>query len=304
MKADSSGTPSSVPADEGAGRRADTHGSIQDASARGSSAPPAQLNRGETTGATGQALLCDRRMMIKEAIITSLGVFTLGERMWGTVYDNRHQATPPAPVAMVVPELPAQTEGITDASELTLRLPVAGVSISSLPTSRLPNAMRLYRRGFHHGLDLYCAYGTAVCAIADGIVTRADDHFTELSRELHRHLLATCVALNTTPPDILRHLTGRTVEVDHGTHQGMRVRSLYGHLSDLFVNEGALISKGGLVGAVGNSGTTAGVGGSREDSHIHLEVWTHRAGSREVYLGQGMGEQDLRQLLREVFSDG
>jgi murein DD-endopeptidase MepM/ murein hydrolase activator NlpD len=75
-------------------------------------------------------------------------------------------------------------------------------------------------------------------------------------------------------------------------------------LSFLCVSEGELVRRGDSLGAVGNSGTIAGVRKSREEAHLHLEIWVHRVGSPEVYLGEGMEEQHLRQLLQEIFSIG
>lgn len=246
----------------------------------------------------------DRRVLIKDALIASFGALALGERIWRGESPETVQVETPGPVTLIVPELPGDLDPLTFKAQMAFSLPVPGISLLSLPSSRLPNALRLYRRGIHYGLDLYRPFGDEVCAIADGIVTTADEQFTEIDPALHQHLLRTCTGLNTTPPDILRRLTGRSIEVDHGTHGGMRVRSVYGHLSSVSIGKGTLVKQGDLLGAVGNSGTTAGVSGSREDAHLHLEVWLQRTGSREVYLGQGMEEQPLRRLLLEVFSYG
>lgn len=247
-------------------------------------------------------LSCDRRGLIKDVILLALGTWALGERVWSA---ELHQpSTPTEPVTMIVPLRSVGAEAIAFARQRSFGLPITGVSIPSLRASSLPNALRLYRRGIHQGFDLYCAFGTDVRAISDGIVTRADNGVTELSPELHRHLLSTCSVLNTTPSDILRRLTGRCVELDHGTREGTRVRSVYGHLSFLCVTEGDLVRRGDSLGAVGNSGTIAGVRGSREDAHLHLEIWVHRVGSPEVYLGEGMEEQHLRLLLQEIFRCG
>jgi murein DD-endopeptidase MepM/ murein hydrolase activator NlpD len=107
--------------------------------------------------------------------------------------------------------------------------------------------------------------------------------------------------LQTTPPDILDHLRGRVVEIDHGMRRGVRWRSVYGHLSRVLVNPGQRLNQGERVALVGNTGTTAGVKGSRDDAHLHLEIRYQRAGLHEHYIGEGLTERQIRRLLEEMF---
>jgi murein DD-endopeptidase MepM/ murein hydrolase activator NlpD len=144
-------------------------------------------------------------------------------------------------------------------------------------------------------------YVTLVHAVADGIVTRADRQFTELEPELHRYFLDQSEKLESTPLDILERLRGRCVELDHGIRQGFRLRSIYAHLSAVHVTEGAHVFQGDPLGAVGNSGTTAGVRGTHDDAHLHLEIRFQQSGGREMFLGQGITEREIRGLLKEVF---
>ncbi len=137
--------------------------------------------------------------------------------------------------------------------------------------------------------------------IAGGIVTWADRSFTELDPKLHQNFLKESEALGVTPPDILRRLMGRCVEIDHGVRDGVRCRSIYAHLSQATVSAGAAVEAGDPVGLVGNSGTSGGVRGTHDGAHLHLEVWFQRAGLAETYLGQGLHERHIRELLREVF---
>jgi murein DD-endopeptidase MepM/ murein hydrolase activator NlpD len=86
----------------------------------------------------------------------------------------------------------------------------------------------------HTGLDIIADYGTPVAASAAGTVVfagRDDGGY------------------------------GTTVVVDHG-HD---VKTLYGHLSAVYVRDGQRIARGAVVGAVGNSGRATGV-------HLHYEV--------------------------------
>src|SRR5207249_1409396 len=110
-------------------------------------------------------------------------------------------AVSPAPVLLTVPEHTVDAEVIALLVCLSFSLPIPGLSLTVLPASRLPNAVRAYRRGMHGGFDLYCPFGTEVRALAAGTVTRSDSDFVEMSSALHRHLLSTCASLNITPPD-------------------------------------------------------------------------------------------------------
>ncbi len=86
---------------------------------------------------------------------------------------------------------------------------------------------------FHPGMDIRAPYGTPVMTTAAGQVVFAG------------------------------HLSGygATVVVDHG-HD---VKTLYGHLSTLYVREGRALKRGDVVGAVGRTGRATG-------PHLHYEV--------------------------------
>jgi len=89
---------------------------------------------------------------------------------------------------------------------------------------------------FHTGVDIDAPYGTPVRAAADGEVTGAD-------------MVAGY---------------GREVVLDHG-HD---VRTLYGHLSAIAVVAGQHVTRGQVIGYVGQSGRATG-------PHLHYEVRVH-----------------------------
>ena len=86
---------------------------------------------------------------------------------------------------------------------------------------------------FHHGMDIVARIGTVVAASASGKVVKSG----------------------------FEALLGNVVVVDHGSGY----RSVYAHLSERNVAEGAFISKGDPLGKVGSTGRTTG-------PHLHYEV--------------------------------
>jgi murein DD-endopeptidase MepM/ murein hydrolase activator NlpD len=109
--------------------------------------------------------------------------------------------------------------------------PVAGQVSSRFGYRESP-----YGRGTerHTGLDIRAEYGTPVRVSAPGVVVFA-------GRDSGGY--------------------GSTVVVDHGGD----VKTLYGHLSGIYVREGQHIARSTVIGAVGNTGRATGV-------HLHYEV--------------------------------
>lgn len=89
-------------------------------------------------------------------------------------------------------------------------------------------------RAPHSGTDIAAPTGAPVHAVADGVVTLAH-------------------------PDLF--FTGITVMIDHG----LGLQSVYAHLSRLDVTEGATVTRGQTIGAVGASGRATG-------PHLHWGI--------------------------------
>lgn len=107
----------------------------------------------------------------------------------------------------------------------------------------------------HSGVDVGAAEGTPILAASGGVVRRAGS----------------------------RGGYGFAVEIDHG--EG--VTTLYGHASELLVEEGATVKKGQAIAKVGHTGMATG-------AHLHFEV--RRAGKTvdpsQVLKAYGVRDED------------
>lgn len=179
-------------------------------------------------------------------------------------------------------------------------LPIKG---AKLPTydGQLPNALRAYRAGTHEGLDFYNGFvavpvkiGTEVVAVKNGTVIRADADYRESSEQQVKEWLDTASKLGYTPKEILDHLRGRQVWIDHGNN----VITRYAHLSGIAtgIRPGVTVSTGQLIAYVGNSGSPEAAEGTNDDVHLHFEVWIG-----DHYLGQGLTPPQVKEWLRKVF---
>lgn len=88
-------------------------------------------------------------------------------------------------------------------------------------------------RSFHQGQDIAAPYGTAVYAVADGVVIT--------SRYQNSY--------------------GNVVTIDHGGG----IATVYAHNSSLLVSEGTRVTKGQVISKVGSTGYSTG-------NHLHFEV--------------------------------
>jgi murein DD-endopeptidase MepM/ murein hydrolase activator NlpD len=90
---------------------------------------------------------------------------------------------------------------------------------------------------FHSGMDIDASYGTPVRAAADGNVAEAE----------------------------MAAGYGREIVLNHGHY----VSTIYGHLSAMAVTPGQHVSRGQVIGYVGQSGRATG-------PHLHYEVRVHK----------------------------
>ena len=114
---------------------------------------------------------------------------------------------------------------------LPTTMPVKGAALGSPFGHRSDPFLGL--RAMHEGLDFTADPGTPVMAAADGVILTAGYH-----------------------PDY-----GNVIDIDHG--DGLVSR--YAHLSRIDVKGGALVKRGGQIGALGSTGRSTG-------PHLHFEV--------------------------------
>ena len=161
----------------------------------------------------------------------------------------------------------------------------------------LPNAPRIYRNGFHEGLDLYesdnCTAirgGTPVVAAKDGTVIRADVNYTHLTAADLESL-----SEDLTSAEALDTFRGRQVWIDHGS--GVVTR--YAHLSALApgIAAGVQVTAGQVVAYVGESGTPESITNPGSENHLHFEL---RIG--DSFLGANMDRAAVRQAYERLFS--
>ncbi|MBP9764809.1 M23 family metallopeptidase [Candidatus Babeliales bacterium] len=93
----------------------------------------------------------------------------------------------------------------------------------------------------HGGIDMAAFKGVSVKAAAAGVVTRAQEEQAGY---------------------------GTLIEIKHA--YGYTTR--YGHLDEMFVQEGTKVAQGEVIGAVGSTGR---VRAKRDPSHLHFEILHH-----------------------------
>ncbi|MFP4024182.1 MAG: M23 family metallopeptidase [Thiohalospira sp.] len=90
------------------------------------------------------------------------------------------------------------------------------------------------KRTMHHGMDFTGPVGADIFATGDGVVIEAGYSF---------------------------YGYGNKVTIDHG----FGYKTIYGHLKDIYVEEGQKVTRGDVIGTLGNTGRSTG-------PHLHYEV--------------------------------
>jgi len=184
-------------------------------------------------------------------------------------------------------------------SDAGLWFPIPGARVPS-DDDHLPGASRAYRAGSAEGFSFWAessgvpiVHGTPVVAAGDGRVIRADTGYVELSPAEWEALLARVV--NGASADDLDLLRGRQVwiELDDG-----RI-ARYGHLASVRsgLSVGQRVSRGRVIGTVGNSGTPDGVAGRTTNARLHFEL---REGA--TYVGHGLDPAEVRLAAASLFT--
>ncbi len=198
-------------------------------------------------------------------------------------------------------KLPAWDEALI-ARLSFLQSPIPGAGISSRDT-QLPGAPRPYRYGTHEGLDYYSGYcgvpvnfGDPVYAAGPGIIYRIDHDYVEPEFVQRQEWLQESAAAGDTPEEILDKLRGRQVWIVHTA--GVLTRYCHLHTVAAALQVGDMVEGGDFIGTVGNSGTSNGARGTRDDAHLHFEIWVDN-----YYLGEGLSPPEVRLLWEKVLLD-
>ena len=165
----------------------------------------------------------------------------------------------------------------------------------------MPNAPRVYRNGFHEGVDFYhgdvcteIVRGLPVRAMYDGVIVRAMHDYRNISPQVVAVLTARTEAQGFTDPEALDIYRGRQVWIDHGNG----VVSRYCHLDsiDPAAAVGVYVRRGDAIGGVGDSGTPESITDPDLELHLHAEV---RIG--DSFLGAGQPASEVRALYQRLF---
>ena len=195
---------------------------------------------------------------------------------------------------------------LNDLKSLKLLIPCENVSVPEQPLL-LPNAPRAYRHGTHRGIDFYVNWGTPVRAVADGVITRAEHSYQEMSADFRLEVLGDAKILGRTPSDVFEHLLlGQAVYIDHGFDlvPGHRAVTIYAHMSHINsgITVGSIVRRGQVIGQSGNTGTKDSTLKKKTGAHLHWEMILQNKGG-EYYLGQGEQYEVLYPFLTNLFTN-
>jgi murein DD-endopeptidase MepM/ murein hydrolase activator NlpD len=170
-----------------------------------------------------------------------------------------------------------------------------------------PGARRLYRYGIHEGIDFFSEpekkikidSRTPVIAAQDGMISRADKNYRDITVSEHDRILKQCAQENETSPQNADKLRGRQVRI---LHNGNLV-TVYAHLSKIAENikENMYIRQGEIIGYVGNTGTTDGVYHTGKNLHLHFEIHIDdHSADLEYYLGKYLTIEETMQIYKRI----
>ncbi len=169
----------------------------------------------------------------------------------------------------------------------------------------LPGAPRKYRNGVHKGLDFNTFIAsdqteqkmkitTPILAIASGEIVRVDNDYIPMT--LNEYNDITQYNQNHPVTYVDKDFGGRQIWIDHKNG----IMSSYNHLSSIVKNikVGTKIVRGELIGYAGNSGLISEVKNSKDQIHLHLEIWIDGE-----YLGNDMKPNQTRKFLQYFFTE-
>ena len=169
----------------------------------------------------------------------------------------------------------------------------------------LPNALREYRSGSHHGIDFAIPLNGPIMAVSGGIIVRSNPTHSDVDIDTYNAFLETTQQLSKTPEDIYNYiLLGKSIVIDHGYSiaSNFRTISVYAHLSSIAdgILPGAKVDKGQLIGFSGNTGTSSGSLRNEKGAHLHWELHFEDK-SGKYFLGQNIPPELLKENIDLLF---
>jgi murein DD-endopeptidase MepM/ murein hydrolase activator NlpD len=220
-------------------------------------------------------------------------IFLAGQdRLYMVDQPDKIAAIPGGPVLNgMQPHDPSFLDGLDDFS-----VPIGGSNIT-FRDFQMPGAPRHYRLGVHQGLDFYWQPGTKVLAAADGVVIRADLGYVPPTAAQLAAWWNESQERGYTTSDTLDNYLGQQVWIQHA--EGLVTR--YAHLRSIApgIAQGTQVSRGQVIGEVGNSGSPASLESERADAHLHFELWL-----RDTYFGQFMRPIETREWVERILTNG
>lgn len=116
-----------------------------------------------------------------------------------------------------------------------------GSAILTQVYGKTPYSARLYKSGFHNGIDLGVPIGTPVFAADDGVIVAAEDN-DKSSWQKYQY--------------------GKYIMIGHPNN----LSTLYAHLSLISIKKGQTVQRGDLIGYSGHTGYSTG-------PHLHFGVY-------------------------------